>query len=417
MSLTYLSKHKYGKGLAATCACVALIFLGLSPKSAQAHVLPVDQQLSGINILTDGKAIDGFTYMKTNYQLVAKPKAIQVTNVPNGWLVENATASGNPQGGSAPNISASVDFHLNTQFSSDDLTELKTIVGQDFKPAVPAHQNDGTSPFVLQEFTLDKHTYPNLQLSHEQLSKLSFDRQELRASIQSLHQAGFGLGVHWYDIAGNEIDGIVHADQVHYVDISIIKGSGKDIRSLDYVFTMEKDNSVLVAAQMPQASVGGSDTWTLNPAAIGGNYTLIRLRPDLTVHLDAARRTIPSSFWAVPVTYTLAYAPNKIATVPQPVPTNPVPPKLIQQQQTDPKPAAPGLVDRKQGSSDAAQHLADVPTKTTELGQTQSGHGQSTLASTGSPIIAVVVISVVLAISAAYVLMARKKKTAHLPLQ
>ncbi|BDR54182.1 hypothetical protein KIMH_02930 [Bombiscardovia apis] len=386
-------------GIVGLAALTVAVIVG-TPSNAQAAI--VNPKLAGVSLSADGKPVDSFVFNRTNYRLAAKPAAVRVSGVPSGWTVAHATQTS--QEDSSIDVSASLDFQIGSKFTSDDLAQLQSIVGDNFKPAYYSDDDDTQTMSIMKEFSLAKPAYPGLHLTHKQLASLSFNRQELQATIQSMRDAGFELGVRWYDAAGREVSGILQADQVDYVNLSISKGLGSNAHSLNFVFTTQKDISVLVSAQIPSLS-GPKSTWTLDPAAIGATFTNVTLQPQQSA--QNLTRALPDVNNLVsPVTYTLAYSslPASSASTSntgQPAAASaPAAPSKPDQQAAG---AAPSTDpdSRAAGASDSAKAAADQDSAiSTDF--SNSNPVVRVLAKTGSSTIALVLITLVLAMAAAY---------------
>ncbi|BDR53538.1 hypothetical protein KIM372_14450 [Bombiscardovia nodaiensis] len=401
-------------GLAGAATLLACL---LAVPVQEAHAALVDPALVGIGVKADGKPVDHFLSVRTDYELPAKPGSMEVTNVPAGWSVDQAHVTGSSQ--TSVSASASLDFHLGLNFTGEDISQLKSAVGADFKPAYFSKEQGASVQTVLQDFDLDHFLYLGLNLSSEQLANISFNRQELRAQVQAARQAGFDFATRWYDAQGNEIYGMLNTSNVHYVNLSITKDYGKNMRSLDYVFSTEKDISILVGTQLPNIAALQRNTWTLDPAAIGPSSASFTIRPTAGATTLESKSLPKISLGSSPVTYTFTYAKDAVATSPAPGSA-----ASGQGQSSQPATApasgdsagagakSPATKSPASATGDSVPSQAkplNDPTGASSQEQADPSPVQQLLAKTGSPIIVLVVLALALAIGSAYVFTLRSR--------
>ncbi|BDR53539.1 hypothetical protein KIM372_14460 [Bombiscardovia nodaiensis] len=347
------------KKMVASVAGIAALAAGFATAALTrpAHAAEIDPALKTVRIAADHKVVDGFAYDKTSYNLSVKPKTMEVTGVPKGWTVENATK------GSATSDNDKSSIHIGSDFTAEDTAKLKAAIGENFKPAYYTDSSDVQQPTVLNDFSLDKNQYVGLNVSQQQLNNLSFNMKNNEVAYQAARDAGFGFGRAMYDAQGRQT---FKGEEMKYLQLEIIADDIKQVRTMSFIFTAEPDLGPIAGGQSQGNVWHFDDVWKINDDAIGADSASITIKPETTAAPKAAVKSLvggPISLAPAAVTYTFTYTAGAAAPAPAPAPAVPAPapaapaPKAPAPAQPAPSKPAP-TVDPKVEAKKPAQKSA-----------------------------------------------------------
>lgn len=242
----------------------------------------VDPALANVKIYVDGTPIDGFKYDSLEYALKAKPKTVQVTGVPDGWAVANATK------GSSDTTHSNPVNPNKAELTAEDMSKVKSIIGNE-KPSYYTDSTDVNTPTSISNFNLDTKEYTSINATPVQLEHINFYNSTVKSNLES---AGYSVGAATYDKDGKKLFGNVQ-DTVYKV-LTIHTGMGDQARGTSYVFTSKPDLGPLAGGK-DSGSSSASNVWTVDSKTFGNTETKVTIDP---VTRDANGKS---------VTYSLKY--------------------------------------------------------------------------------------------------------------
>lgn len=227
----------------------------------------VDPALANVKIYVDGSPISGFRYDNLEYVLKAKPRAVQVTGVPDGWAVANATK------GSSSDADHTSPVNPNkAELTSEDMAKVKSIIGNE-KPSYYTDSTDISTPTVISGFNLDKKDYTSINVTPVQLDHINFYNHTVTSNLE---KAGYSIGATTYDKDGKKLFGNVQ-DTVYKV-LTIHTGTGDQSRGTSYVFTSKPDLGPLADGK-DSGSSSASEVWTVDSKTFGNTETVVTIDP------------------------------------------------------------------------------------------------------------------------------------------